>query len=121
MPPVNWLPPRVRIVGPADFAGVWAMIVEEGMAGPQAGDPPVNLTKIRTPATGVRYVIVVVGDGHRRLFVIGDDPVEDDPAVRLVRRLAALAWVPDDPHPPLATVPLRYDLGADPYARYRQP
>lgn len=117
-----WLPPRTRTLPDAEVAGVWALARELGFTDPGAGELPRNAGLIRPPADGRAIIIDVSGADTRRMFVFRSDDAEgEDRAERLVRHLAALAWADDRERDPAFVPPSRYDLGPDPYARYRNP
>jgi hypothetical protein len=115
------LPPRTRVLDRAEVAGLWSMALQLGFADPAAGEPPVNLDLVAPPPGGILYATVLVANGGRWMFLresaAGAEP--DPPSAALARRLAELAWVSEVPGPRVVVQPRRYDLGPDPYARYR--
>jgi hypothetical protein len=71
----------------------------------------------------VLATLEVHADGERYVFVRRYQPGGDDqPAMRrMVRSIASLAWSSDEALAETAELPLRYDLGSDPYARFAKP
>ncbi len=118
-----WLPPRTRVLPIPELEGVWTLARDLGFTDPTAGASARNLNEIRPPADGRAIVISVAGADVRRVFVdrAADGETSDPAAARLVRHLAALAWADDRTEEPGLVHPIRYDLGPDPYARYRDP
>ncbi len=118
----GWLPGRTRVLSRRQVAELWSLAQQVGFADPAAGADPVNLSLIQPPPDGLAYLISFVGRGdhwmHVRTSTIGNP---DAACVRLARLLADLAWTTDLPEDQIAVIPRRYDLGPDPYIRYRQP
>jgi hypothetical protein len=117
------LPARVRTLTRGQVAGLWSLTGQLGLADPDANLPPLNFDLIEAPEDGVVYLIGIMGDGRRWAFVdaAGAGEAPDPAAIRLVRHLAELAWVDEEPVGRITIIPRRYDLGPDPYARYRKP
>ena len=117
------LPPRTRTLDRRQVAEVWSLANQLGFADRAAADPPLDLGRIDPPRGGIVYVMVFTGNGERWTFVraAGADEAPDPASVDFTRRLAELAWASDEALPRAMVIPRRYDLGPDPYARYRQP
>jgi hypothetical protein len=117
------LPPRRRELDRRQIAEVWSLLRQIGLADPEAAAPSTNLALIEPPRDGIVYALAVTGSGERWTYIrasLADEP-PDPAAVMVVRHLAALAWATDLPAERITVIPRRYDLGPDPYAKYRQP
>lgn len=116
-------PDRTRTLSQAQVTELWRHLGDLGLADPAGASEPVNLDAVAAPTGGVAYLLTVTADGRRWIhatpWIPGEDA--DGPLTRLTRHLAALAWVADRPVSPVLAAPRRYDLGSDPYARYRRP
>jgi len=121
--PDGRMPERTRTLSRRQVAELWSLTRQLGLADPAAGHEPINLDLIQPPAGGVVYLIAVTGHDRRWMFIdaaaAGEAP--DPASVAIVRHLAELAWVSDEPEGRVMIIPRRYDLGPDPYARYRRP
>ena len=127
------LPPRVRTLDDRDMESLWMLSSELGLLTPELRDSPLNPEIEGDPPRGIRYVVTVVGDSERWMRrydrpelddELDDelaDELADDEAERLVRTLAELAWLTDEPRVRRITIPRRYDFGPDPYERYAPP
>ncbi|MDY7107454.1 MAG: hypothetical protein SYC29_02350 [Planctomycetota bacterium] len=117
------IPPEIRTLDRGQVAELWSLTGRLGLADPAANMPPLNFDLIEAPEEGVVYLLGVTGDDRRWAFVDEARPGEtpDPAAVRLVHYLADLAWVDEEPAGRITIIPRRYDLGPDPYARYREP
>jgi hypothetical protein len=117
------LPPKVRSVSRRDLAEVWSLIRHLGLADETEAIRPINIDLLPPASEGVTYVVTIRADGDRWVFVRESSEGETlDPAsVQLIRRLAELAWASDIPPEQVTIMPRRYDLGPDPYERYRAP
>jgi hypothetical protein len=114
------LPPRVRTLHERDLDAVWGLSDDVGLLAPAAREAPGNPELERPPASGVKYVVTVTAAGERWMRHYVDD-ADDAAGVQLVRALAALAWMSDEPEVRRLTIPRRYDFGPDPYERYAPP
>lgn len=121
--PDGLMPERTRTLSRRQVAELWSLAHQLGLADPDAGHEPVNLDLIQPPPGGMVYLIAVTGHDRRWMFIdaaaAGEAP--DPASVAIVRHLAELAWVSDEPEGRVMIIPRRYDLGPDPYARYRRP
>jgi hypothetical protein len=112
-------PGRARRLYQQQFSQMWAMCTQTGFADASLANGPANSDMIR-PEKGERIIIVDINANGRRWSFVrlsqGQQPV-DAATAKLVRTLAALAWIPDYTFQEIA--PERYDYGPDPYAPYR--
>ncbi|MHC4107602.1 MAG: hypothetical protein ACYSTY_05905 [Planctomycetota bacterium] len=115
------LPPFTRRLSRQQMADLWNLAVREGLADPDHGDHPVDLKITQAPPNHVVYVARLTGDGDRWAFVrsFATGEPADAALAPLARRLVELAWATDQFESRPGVVPRRYDLGPDPYARYR--
>ena len=74
------------------------------------------------PPQRLVHLLAVTGNDDRWVFTRSYGPGDaTDPALtELIRHLADLAWADDLPEGRIIVQPRRYDLGPDPYARYRK-
>ena len=117
----DWLPDPVRTLDRRQVAGIWSLARQLGFIASSETSAPINLTLIEPPRNGLAYLVAVAGSGQRWTIVRRSAASEPpDPAcAALVRHLAELAWVTDVPANQPWVMPVRYDFGPDPYARYR--
>ncbi|MFM7052701.1 MAG: hypothetical protein ACKOYN_11320 [Planctomycetota bacterium] len=116
-------PARVRRLVREQMADVWSELVSAGFADAALADFTGNTTLLEPEAGMMLAAIEVHANGQRFAFVRRYKPGErDEQAVRgLIRTVAALGWASDEALAESAEIPLRYDLGTDPYARYAKP
>jgi hypothetical protein len=116
-------PERKRMLSRRQVAELWSLAHQLGLADPEAGQEPINLDLIQPPPGGMVCLIAVTGHDRRWMFIdaaaAGEAP--NPASVAIVRHLAELAWVSDEPEGRVMIIPRRYDFGPDPYARYRRP
>lgn len=117
----KWLPPFTRRLSRQQMADLWKLAVRQGLADPDQADNLVDLTITQAPRDHVVYMAQLTGDGDRWAFVrrFATGEPADAAIAPLARRLAELAWATDQFESRPGVVPRRYDLGPDPYARYR--
>ena len=116
-------PARVRRLSREQMVDVWSTLRSLGFADAGFADTRGN-PKLVEPAAGeVLATLEVHANGERFVFVRRYQPGGDDqPAMRrMVRSIASLAWSSDEALAETAELPLRYDLGSDPYARFAKP
>jgi hypothetical protein len=120
---VEDLPPKVRTVSRRDLAEVWSFVQQSGLGDGSAAVEPLNFDLVRPPESGLVYLIGFRGDRERWAYLRASNEMQppDPAAVLLIRRLAELAWASDIAEEEVAIIPRRYDLGPDPYERYREP
>lgn len=112
-------PGRARWLYEQHMAAVWATCRDLGFADTSLANGPANPDMLRVERGERVTILAFAAQGRRWCFVrrsLGDQPT-DAAAARLVRLLAALAWMPD--LTPEDIAPERYDYGPDPYAVYR--
>lgn len=113
-------PARVRRLSREQMVDVWSTLRSLGFADAGFADSRGN-PKLMEPVAGeVLATLEVHANGERYAFVRRYQPGGDDqPAMRrMVRSIASLAWSSDEALAETAELPLRYDLGSDPYARF---
>jgi hypothetical protein len=111
------LPARMRTLSREQVDGLWRDAVALDLADPDRGEPPTSMAMEATPA-GITNLLVFSAGGRRWMFR-AVDPGPDDASTRIVHELARLAWTSRYPDPEVMIIPRRYDLGPDPYARFR--
>jgi hypothetical protein len=118
----DWLPPLTRFLSRRQVAEVWSLAQQLGFTSPKSSPSAVNFKLAVPPADGVTYLATFTGWGERWSLVRSGAAGEADPAMaQLTRELARLAWSSDVLPAAAAVMPVRYDFGPDPYARFRQP
>lgn len=120
----EWLPPITRVLSRRQIAEVWSLAQQLGFNDPKnAGNSAINFRTVPPPSEGaVVYLMAFRGWGQWWTFTRNSPMDHPDPAMtEMVRALAQLAWASDMPATEPHVVPRRYDFGADPYERYRQP
>ena len=120
LPPAGARPARVRRLAREQMADVWNALVSAGFSGARYADDFGNVALLTPNAGEVLATLEVHADGERFAFVRRYTPGgETETAMRrVVRSLAALAWASDEALAESAELPIRYDVGADPYARF---
>lgn len=118
----NRRPGITRRLTAGEIAEVWDVAVAAGLTDADAADPMVNLQRVRPEPDGLVYHLEFAGDDRRWQFHRSGpvDAAEEDALSGFVRHLADLAWATDEPPRAVRALPLRYDFGPDPYARYRR-
>lgn len=117
---ISTRPGRSRWLYDEQVEYVWSALRQAGFSDPSNANGPPNPDML-VVGRGERMAIVTLR-AHGRVWTfvrraVGSEPM--DPAVaRIVRTLAAMAWIPD--LRPADLVPERYDYGPDPYAVYRE-
>jgi hypothetical protein len=102
---------------------VWTALRASGFASAEFADTLGNPKLVEPTAGEVLATLEVHAAGERFAFVRRYTPGGDDqPAMRrIVRSIASLAWSSDEALAESAELPVRYDLGADPYGRFARP
>ncbi len=120
---VDWLPLPRRALSRAQVAELWSDIQQLGFTDSARTDPLTNWNHFQPQADQVVYLLALTGHGKRWGFqrTMDVDGSPDSAVGALARRFAHLAWASDLPPPQSPVVPRRYDFGADPYQRYREP
>ncbi|MFM7258978.1 MAG: hypothetical protein ACKO3W_00100 [bacterium] len=116
-------PARVRRLSREQMTDVWTTLRAAGFANAEFADTLGNPKLVEPNAGEVLATLEIHADGERFAFVRRYAPGgEDQPAMRrVVRSIASLAWSSDEALAESAELPLRYDLGADPYGRFARP
>jgi hypothetical protein len=116
-----WRPGLARRLTREQVVELWTLARRTGLADPDNADPSRNLDP--TPPRSLVYLAAfTAGDTHWNFVRQVPASAPPDPALReLIRALARLAWAPDQSDEHIITAPIRYDLGPDPYARFRWP
>ena len=116
-------PARVRRLSREQMVDVWTTLRASGFANAEFADTLGNPKLVEPNAGEVLATLEVHAAGERFAFVRRYTPGGDDqPAMRrMVRSIASLAWSSDEALAESAELPLRYDLGADPYGRFTRP
>jgi hypothetical protein len=119
----NWRPDVARRLSRQQVQEVWALARHLGLTDPAKGDEPTNFALVRAEPNQVVYLAAFTGGEDSWEFVRRSQAGEpsDPPLTALARRLAQLAWASDVDETAAAIMPIRYNFGPDPYARYRQP
>jgi hypothetical protein len=128
-------PGMLRHLNREAMADLWRIVQQSGLGAPEAGDYLGNTALLAPAANTVLTIVTIRADGRTGTFVRrapmrNPDPAAEaaapdsfdgsDPSVtRLVRAIASLAWASDDPPAATLVQPIRYDLGPDPYARFK--
>ena len=123
VPAVGARPARLRRLSREQMGDVWSLIVSAGFADPALADTRGNPALVEAGAGEVLATLEVHAEGERYAFVrryaAGS---EQEKALRgVIRAVASLGWASDEAFAEFAELPLRYDLGADPYARFAKP
>lgn len=117
------VPDRLRTLPASDVAATWARARAIGIADPAAGGEPGAPRQFDVPARGVRLRIDVRADGVQRRFVAATDDAAgtglDEDLLAFADWMAGLAWIDGPAADAAVVIPRRYDLGADPWQRYR--
>ncbi|HMN96949.1 MAG TPA: hypothetical protein PKC43_10670 [Phycisphaerales bacterium] len=115
-------PGRTRQLRREQLESLWGLARRLGLADPREGEPPGNDVLIVVCRTEIVHVLSFETSEAAWRFVRRTEGAEPDAVTtRLVRELAALAWVPDDPPESRSQAVVRYDFGPDPYASLRVP
>ncbi|RLS92662.1 MAG: hypothetical protein DWI12_10785 [Planctomycetota bacterium] len=123
VPPEGLRPARVRRLAREQMVDVWLTLSAAGFVDPALADTRGNVQLIEPSAGEVLATLMVHADGKRFGFVRFYKPGGDDEqAIRsVIRSIASLAWSSDEALAETAELPIRHDLGPDPYARFTAP
>jgi hypothetical protein len=116
-------PARVRRLSREQMVDVWTALASAGFTDAAFADTRGNV-KLMEPGVGeVLATLELHADGDRFCFVRRYKPGGDEEQAmrRVIRSIASLAWSSDEALAETAELPLRYDLGSDPYARFVKP
>ncbi len=112
-------PGTVRTLTREQCADLWLVARQTGFAGGGTGFEG-NPAFLQPAPNQLLTIILVQANGQFTQYVVRSEVGQVDPAsTRLVRSLARLAWSSDELPIESAVLPIRYDLGPDPYDRFR--
>lgn len=111
-------PGLARVLYRDQVADLWVLLQQSSFIG--SGDPVIG--PVRQPgAKEIVYIVEYTMDNIRRRIVerqlSGD--ARGSATTVLVRSMGAMAWLRDRPIRDSTVMPIRYDFGPDPWARYR--
>jgi hypothetical protein len=111
-----------RTLESGQVAGVWSQLAQLGLTDPANADEMINFNLVTPPTNGVVFLLAITGGGDRWVFTRSSAQSDaTDPALtEVIRHLAELAWVNELTEEGTPVRARRYDLGPDPYARYRE-
>lgn len=120
LPPEGVRPARIRRLSREQMADVWGALESAGFSQAPLADARAVAPDLEPRPGEVLVALEVHADGERFAFVRRFTPESDsERAIRLfIRTIASLAWASDEALAESAELPTRYDLGADPYARF---
>jgi hypothetical protein len=113
-------PARVRKLSREQMADLWGVLSNSGFTDAALADTRGNVKLLEPEAGEILATLELHANGERFAFVRRYTPGgEDQPALRrAIRAIASLGWASDEALAETAELPLRYDLGPDPYARF---
>ena len=113
-------PARVRKLSREQVADVWGVLSSSGFTDPALADSLGNVRLLEPAANEILATLEVHAGGERLAFARRYAPGGEDEAAlrRAIRAIASLGWASDEALAETAEIPLRYDLGPDPYARF---
>lgn len=113
-------PARVRRLSREQMTDVWSVLVAAGFSDAKFVDTHGNVRLLKPQAGEVLATLELYANGERLCFARHYKPGDESELAmrRVVRSLASLAWASDEALADSAELPVRYDLGADPYARF---
>lgn len=115
-------PALARVLTREEMADVWFVARETGFAELDAAEFDGNPAFLSPARDELLTILTVTAEGRTRTFVRRSAPADVDASTRrMVRTLAALAFASDEPGFDRVIMPLRYDLGPDPYRRFLPP
>jgi hypothetical protein len=123
VPPDGIRPARIRRLAREQMADVWSTLTSLGFAEKSLSDVSGTPRLVEPARDEIVVTAEVHANGERLVFVRRYKPDSNDELAmrKLVRSIASLAWASDEALAESAELPLRYDLGPDPYARFTQP
>ncbi len=123
VPQAGLRPARVRRLSREQMVDIWVALSTAGFADPTHADARGNVKLLEPQPADVLCTLEVNANGVRFSFVRHYLPGGDDELAmrRLIRSVASLAWASDEALVESAELPLRYDLGPDPYDRFAKP
>ena len=120
MPPEGTRPARVRRLSREQMAELWSVLRASGFATRSTAEARGNVALLEPGNGEVLATLELHANGERLAYARRYRPEDErEAAMRaLVRSVASLAWASDEALVESAEIPTRYDLGADPYARF---
>ncbi len=113
-------PARIRTLSRETLADLWGVLDAAGFTQLEETGFRGNPALLGPGPAEVLTILSVRANGVHGTFIRRGAIDALDPAMtRVVRAIARLAWATDDPPIEAIVQPIRYDLGDDPYARYR--
>lgn len=114
-------PGVVRHLQESEIAELWSLAVRLGIGDPAAGDPVGDARAITAGPTELVQIIEFHGGGKSWGFVARGPAADGGDKVlgTFLRALAERSWMEDRPAELDPAAAIRYDMGPDPYARYR--
>ena len=99
---------------------LWSVLVASGFASDASSEARGNVALLEPAAGEVLATLELHANGERLTYARRYRPEDErEQAMRaVVRAVASLAWASDEALVESAELPTRYDLGADPYARF---
>ena len=115
----DWRPAPVRQLSPGDVAAVWTELRDLGFLA--SARPAGSNRELDLPTDGRVIIVDILANGTHLWWTQTVPPGEslDPAAAALLERLASRAWLTGRGPANIRHAPRRYDLGPDPYARYR--
>ena len=120
LPDPRMRPARIRRLAREQMAEIWSLLQATGFTDAALANTRGNASTLEPRAGEVLATLEIHANGERLAFARNYKPGEADEAGmrRAIRAIASLAWATDEALAESAELPLRYDLGADPYARF---
>lgn len=120
LPPADRRPARARRLAREQMADVWNSLVAAGFSGARYADDLGNVALLAPEPGEILATLELHADGERFAFARRYKPGDETEAAmrRVVRSIASLAWASDEALAESSELPVRYDAGADPYARF---
>ena len=111
-------PGLARVLYRDQIADLWALMQQGSFIG--SGDPVIG--PVRKPGAKEIVYIVEYTMENTRLRIVQrqlSETARENATTMLVRSMGAMAWLRDRPIRDSTVMPIRYDFGPDPWARYR--
>jgi len=120
LPPEGRRPARVRRLAREQMTELWSALRASGFASRSTAEARGSVALIEPGNGEVLATLELLANGQRIAYARRYRPDDErESAMRaLVRSVASLAWASDEALVESAEIPTRYDLGADPYARF---
>lgn len=117
------VPQRIRTLDRPTLAGLWTTAGTLGLLDPDLEAPPVHPATVEVGLDELVAVVSIRAEGRHRSIIerAGGPGSLDRDLTAFIRQLADLAWASDRVRDAVRVIPRRYDLGDDPYRRFREP